>query len=187
MTSQPLYWAPPNWWDTHTHTLSPCMCISALLISQLNKLFLYVVSHLLLCYICNNKLFVHAKKKKKFPRIPTRPSTTEPVSLNEVRSYPNGAERCVSGPSSRGVFTWPSQSSACIAPGHTGNCSISASAWTLPRACWGLREPCACGHSAGPCWVAIFLSLEYNTNPKRRLWGFSGFITKPLEPGPSQS
>ena len=39
-----------------SHTLSLWVCISALLLSQLNKPFLYVLSHLLLCYVSNNKL-----------------------------------------------------------------------------------------------------------------------------------
>ena len=33
------------------YTLSLWVCISALLLSQLNKLLLFVLSHLLLCYV----------------------------------------------------------------------------------------------------------------------------------------
>lgn len=39
-----------------THTLSLQVCISALLLSHLNKLFLCVLSHMLLCYVSNSKL-----------------------------------------------------------------------------------------------------------------------------------
>ena len=45
-----------------------------------------------------------------------RPSITEPVSLNEVQSYPNGAEWHVTGTPSRGMFISPPHSSAYIAP-----------------------------------------------------------------------
>lgn len=45
-----------------------------------------------------------------------RPSITETVSLNEVQSYPNGAEWRVTGTSSRGRFISPPHSSAYIAP-----------------------------------------------------------------------
>ena len=38
-----------------THTLSLWVCISALLLSQLNKPFLYVLPYLF-CYVSNNKL-----------------------------------------------------------------------------------------------------------------------------------
>ena len=42
--------------EIDVHTLSLQLCIFALFLSQLNKQFLYVLSHLLLCCVSNNKL-----------------------------------------------------------------------------------------------------------------------------------
>ena len=42
----------------NAHILSLWLCISALLLSQLNQLFLSVLSHLLLHYVSNNKLCI---------------------------------------------------------------------------------------------------------------------------------
>ena len=41
------------------HTISLHVCISVLLLSHLNKLFLYALSHLLLRFVSNNKLYLH--------------------------------------------------------------------------------------------------------------------------------
>ena len=47
------------------HTLSLWVCIAALLLSHLNKPFIYELSHLLLCYVSNNKFCICIYKKKK--------------------------------------------------------------------------------------------------------------------------
>ena len=65
------------------HTLSLWVCIAALLLSHINKPFIYELSHLLLCYVSNNKFCICIYKKKKDKTAPFSVPAGDSVNLTD--------------------------------------------------------------------------------------------------------